>query len=509
MRSLRFLLISQLVMGLAATVLLTSSAIVTKQAVTHEAGRALQAKDVTADVLPPPLYLIELRLVLSQGVEGSMPAAQVRDEVTRLAGEYAARAEHWRVHPPYGLERDLLGAQHVAGERFIALAKSDVLPPLVAGDRAAAAQALNAAHAVYLQHRAGVDATVKSAGRFAEESLAALAVSEQRFRVTALVVTGLTIAMLVGFFLWLRRAMWSAVGAEPAQIAAVARTVAEGDLTQPIATRYPQSVAASLEAMRVKMAQVVGDVRAGVDSVRTASGEIAVGNQDLSSRTEQQASSLQQTAASMEQMTGSVRQNAEVARQASVIAANASQVAEKGGSVVGQVVATMDEITASSRRIADIIGVIDGIAFQTNILALNAAVEAARAGEQGRGFAVVAGEVRNLAQRSAQAAKEIKALIGSSVDRVDAGAVLVTEAGATIREVVGQVQRVNQLIAEITHATGEQSSGLSQVNEAVSQLDRATQQNAALVEQSAAAAQSLQDQAQALAQAVRVFKLER
>jgi methyl-accepting chemotaxis protein len=507
MRSLRFLLTCQLVVALGAALVLVISAYVAKERITAESTRAMVAKDVTADVLPPPMYLIEMRLVLSQGIEGTLAVAQVRDEFARLSREYGERVAHWRAHPPYGLERDLLGAQHVAGERFIAAAQAQVMAPLLAGDRDAAARALPQVHAAYLAHRAGVDATVRSAGRFAGESMAALAASERSGAVFMTAATAAMVALLVAFFIWLRRAVWSSVGAEPAQIAAVAQVVAQGDLTQPIATRYPDSVAGSLERMRVQMSTVVGEVRAGVESVSTASSQIAAGNSDLSSRTEQQASSLQETAASMEQITGTVKANADSARQASALATQASAVAERGGQVVGAVVSTMDEISASSRRIAEIIGVIDDIAFQTNILALNAAVEAARAGEQGRGFAVVAGEVRGLAQRSAQAAREIKALIGDSVDKVQAGSQLVDDAGATMAEIVQQVKRVTDLIGEITHATLEQSGGLAQVNEAVTQLDRTTQQNAALVEQSAAAAESLQQQAQALAGAVAVFRL--
>jgi methyl-accepting chemotaxis protein len=248
-------------------------------------------------------------------------------------------------------------------------------------------------------------------------------------------------------------------------------------------------------------------VRSATDSINTASAEIASGNQDLSARTEQAASNLEETAASMEQLTSTVRQSADSARQANQLASSASEIAVRGGNVVGQVVTTMNEINASSKKISDIIGVIDGIAFQTNILALNAAVEAARAGEQGRGFAVVAAEVRSLAQRSAQAAKEIKGLIGSSVDRVEAGSRLAAEAGQTMSEIVGSVQRVSDIIGEITAASGEQSDGIGQVNVAVSQLDQMTQQNAALVEESAAAAESLKDQATRLAQVVQVFRI--
>jgi len=249
-------------------------------------------------------------------------------------------------------------------------------------------------------------------------------------------------------------------------------------------------------------------VRGGTDSIATSSTQIAAGNQDLSSRTEQQAGSLEETASSMEELTSTVKQNADNARQANQLAASASQVAVKGGEVVAQVVGTMESINASSNKIVDIIAVIDGIAFQTNILALNAAVEAARAGEQGRGFAVVASEVRNLAQRSSQAAKEIKTLIGASVEQVNAGSMLVAQAGSTMNDIVSSVQRVGDIITEITAASSEQSVGIDEINRAIGQMDAVTQQNAALVEEAAAAAESMQDQAHKLAQIVSVFKLD-
>ena len=290
----------------------------------------------------------------------------------------------------------------------------------------------------------------------------------------------------------------------------LAEQVARGDLTHHVSAEGSDEVAQLLQAldrMQKSLREIVGKVRSGVDSVSSACTQIAAGNRDLSSRTEQQASSLQETAASMEQMNSTVRQNADNAKQANQLAVTASEVAMRGGSVVERVVETMDDISAQSRKIAEIIGVIDGIAFQTNILALNAAVEAARAGEQGRGFAVVAGEVRNLAQRSAQAAREIKSLIGTSVERVEAGGKQVAEAGATMGEIVSQVKRVTDLIGEITAATVEQSGGIGQVNLAVTQLDQMTQQNAALVEQSTAAAESLRDQADELAKTVSAFRL--
>lgn len=291
---------------------------------------------------------------------------------------------------------------------------------------------------------------------------------------------------------------------------ALAETVARGDLTQKINASTNDETGALLRALRNmsdSLVKIVTEVRTGTNNIAGASSEIATGNMDLSSRTEQQAASLEETAASMEQITSTVRQNADNARQANELAITASSVATEGGSVVGQVIATMSSINESSRKIVDIIGVIDGIAFQTNILALNAAVEAARAGEQGRGFAVVASEVRNLAQRSAAAAKEIKVLINNSVDQIDVGAKLVDQAGTTMEQVVASVRRVTDIMAEITYASQEQTVGIEQVNRSIGLMDEATQQNAALVEESAAAAGAMQHQAAQLAHVVGVFKL--
>ena len=287
--------------------------------------------------------------------------------------------------------------------------------------------------------------------------------------------------------------------------------VASGDLTARIDQHSNNEIGvlfAALKRMQESLAKIVSEVRAGTDTIATASGQIASGNLDLSSRTEQQASSLEETASSMEELTSTVKQNADNARQANSLATTASEVATKGGQVVSQVVETMGSINESSKKIVDIIGVIDGIAFQTNILALNAAVEAARAGEQGRGFAVVASEVRSLAQRSAAAAKEIKSLIDDSVTKVDAGSKLVDQAGSTMDEVVRSIQRVTDIMAEITAASAEQTAGIEQINQAVTEMDNVTQQNAALVEQASAAAQSMQDQAEVLSKAVAVFKLD-
>jgi methyl-accepting chemotaxis protein-1 (serine sensor receptor) len=317
----------------------------------------------------------------------------------------------------------------------------------------------------------------------------------------------LSVAMIAGVMI--TRSLLHALGAEPVELCEIVGRVADGDLTTKLnlRTNDTASVLAAVGRMQGSLIRVVSAVRIDAESVSNASAEIAAGNNDLSSRTEQQASSLEETASSMEELTSTVKQNAENARQANGLAASASNIAIKGGAVVAQVVDTMGSINESSKKIVDIISVIDGIAFQTNILALNAAVEAARAGEQGRGFAVVAAEVRNLAQRSAGAAKEIKGLIDDSVERVRAGTKLADEAGTTMAEVVDSVRRVTDIISEIAAASQEQTAGIEQINQAITEMDNVTQQNASLVEEAAAAAESLQGQAGNLVHVVSVFKI--
>jgi len=334
-------------------------------------------------------------------------------------------------------------------------------------------------------------------------------IHELRARANTLLVVSAVLALGLGLVLagYLARSITGPLKEAEAMASAIAAMDLSGQARSRYASDETGRLLRALDAMRGALQQALSQVRGVADGISTASAQIASGNADLSSRTEQTASNLQQTAGAMEELTGTVRQTADSARSASQLASTASDAAAQGGTVVQQVVATMDEINTSSKKINDIIGVIDGIAFQTNILALNAAVEAARAGEQGRGFAVVASEVRSLAQRSAEAAREIKALIGSSVDRVEAGAQLVQQAGSSMSHIVASVQRVSDIIGEITVAAGEQSQGIGEVNTAVVQLDQMTQQNAALVEESSAAAESLRDQAVKLADVVNTFRL--
>ena len=331
----------------------------------------------------------------------------------------------------------------------------------------------------------------------------------QNSLLTISILALIALATSVGMGFMITRNLMKQLGGEPDYAAEAVGRIAAGDLTMQVALKPGDnnSLLYSLSTMQDSLSALVGDIKSSADTINTGAGEISAGNTDLSQRTEEQAASLEETAASMEQLTSTVKQNADNARQANQLAKGASEIAAKGGAVVGQVVGTMSSINESSRKIVDIISVIDGIAFQTNILALNAAVEAARAGEQGRGFAVVAAEVRNLAQRSAAAAKEIKTLIGDSVSKVEDGTKLVDEAGKTMDEIVGAVKRVTDIMAEISAASAEQSTGIEQINQAVTQMDEVTQQNAALVEQAAAASESLGEEAGHLTESVSTFKL--
>ncbi|MBV8618233.1 MAG: HAMP domain-containing protein [Curvibacter sp.] len=471
--------------------------------------RIVQSKDLVADILPPPEYVLEPYLVMLQLGAATDKASQDKlvERLQALRKDYDTRHDYWAAA---GLEQplaeQLLKQAHEPALAVFKLAETELVPAVQKGDHEAAAAALGRIAGVYEQHRQAIDRVVEMANQRSTQDEAAGRQNIEAASWWSMGILTLSIGASVGFAFLIIRSITRPL----LRAVAVADQVSGGDLTGRIDAQGTDETARLLGALARMQDSLVGTVsavRSNAHQVASASSEIAIGNHDLSERTEQQASALQQTAASMEELDSTVRKNADSARQANQLAEGASEVALKGSTVVGQVVDTMKGINESSRKIADIIGVIDGIAFQTNILALNAAVEAARAGEQGRGFAVVAGEVRNLAQRSAEAAKEIKHLITDSVGRVENGTHLVDQAGQTMEEVVQAIRHVSTIVSEISLASVEQSSGVSQVGLAISQMDQVTQQNAALVEESAAAAQGLKQQSDRLVEAVAVFVL--
>ncbi len=411
------------------------------------------------------------------------------DKAAQITGKADVAAELRKHFNSYqsaalGATRAMLGQGDIGDQVAQMQAAQAELDKLVEGQKTSASQAT-------LDRQAEADSGVRSA----------LIVN---------LLTGLAVLTVLGVASYLTiNSVWRELGDEPDTLSRTMQRVADGDLSVElrVSTGDTRSLNANVQAMVRKLQEAIGQIRRSTDSISTASSEIASGNQDLSSRTENTASNLQQTAASMDELTSTVRQSADAARQANQLATSAAEAAGRGGNIVSQVVTSMDEINTASRKITEIISVIDGIAFQTNILALNAAVEAARAGEQGRGFAVVAGEVRTLAQRSAQAAREIKTLIDASSEKVESGSKLVQDAGGAMQEIVTGVQRVTDIIGEISAGTSEQSGRIGTVNQAVVELDQMTQQNAALVEESAAAAESLREQASRLAQVVSAFRL--
>jgi methyl-accepting chemotaxis protein len=469
-----------------------------------------QQKDLLADILPPPEYLIETYLVSLQMVGADKTTLTALIEKSHaLAKDFEGRHQYWTKELPDGEAKNLLDKAYKLGNELFELQMNQFIPALQQGDAKAIEALRPQMEQKYMQHRAAIDELVK----------VATAISTSREQDTAKVIQSksmLSTIMIVGFLLfggivswWIMRDIMRQLGGEPAYVAEVIKRVADGDLTVKVESKANDitSMLYGIKDMVNNISGIVSEVRSNTDSITTAAQQIAAGNSDLSQRTEEQASTLEETASSMEELTATVKQNAENAKHANQLAASASGIAVKGGQVVGEVVLTMASISTSSKKIVDIISVIEGIAFQTNILALNAAVEAARAGEQGRGFAVVAAEVRNLAQRSAAAAKEIKTLIGDSVDKVDAGSKQVDQAGATMSEIVTAVKRVTDIMYEIAAASNEQSAGIEQVNQAIIQMDEVTQQNAALVEEAAAAAEAMREQAQGLAETVSIFRL--
>ncbi|WP_319636972.1 methyl-accepting chemotaxis protein [Janthinobacterium aquaticum] len=473
--------------------------------------RVIQGKDLIADILPPPEYIIESYLVALQAMSAT-PAERVAliDNLKSLKKDYDTRHDFWSKETLESDLKDLLmNGTDKPAQAFYQVAFTQLIPALEKKDSAAAEAAMAVMKQHYVQHRAAINQLVAGATKrnVEDESNARAQIASSSAIMLAILLGSVGLATAVSFAL--ARKLLRQMGGEPRDAADIAASIAAGDLgvSIRIAPRDQGSLLAAMKTMQQGLINIVGQIRISTGTIASASTQIASGNQDLSARTEAQASALEQTSSSIEALAHAVKHNAGNAREAQQLAASASDVALRGGQVVSQVIDTMGAINSSSKKIVDIIGVIDGIAFQTNILALNAAVEAARAGEQGRGFAVVATEVRNLAQRSAAAAREIKVLIENSVQTVDAGAQLVNHAGATMQEVVDSVRRVSNMISDINAASQEQTDSIVQISDAIRQLDGVTQQNAALVEEAAAAAISMQDQAQQLSQTVSVFKL--
>ena len=501
--SIRSSILALGLVGALAAGAIAASGLWTQAHMNERAVEVFVAKDVVADILPPPMYLIEVRLVLSQRAEGTLSPDQARQRFDALEKDYLARVAHWTANPPYGLERQLLGRQHEVGLRFLAAARQQMIDAPVDTPADQLLERLKGLHAQYQAHRDGVDETVQAANAFASATAADFERSQASARVVAGgVLLGGLLMVLLGY-----RLVWGQLERPLRHCAGMARRIAAGDLAphpdqQPARQDLIGELQQAMEAMRSQLAALVASVRGSAEGVAAASVQIARGNAELAQRNEQQADALQATSASVDELGAAVRSNAASAQSADQLACGASAVAAQGGELVGRVVEVISGVNDSSRRIADIIGVIDGIAFQTNILALNAAVEAARAGEQGRGFAVVAGEVRSLAQRSAEAAREIKGLIGASVERVAESTALVDQAGRTMTEIVGSILHVTDSVA-----SREQSDGVARMSEAMGVMGQSTRQNSALVQEAAVAADGLREQAEHLLRSVAVFRL--
>ena len=474
--------------------------------------RIVQSKDLIADVLPPPEYIIESYLVCMQMMSSTDRHVQesLAKRLRALKTEFDERHIYWQQQ---SLEPELKEAMvteaYGPAAAFYGIAFNELVPALQKQDRAVALTAMNRLATEYEFHRKHIDRVVQmSTKRFeADEIAAKQRVAATGWQMLLILVAALAVSVLVAATI--TRGLLKQLGGEPALAAEVANRIASGDLTVQVqlAPGDRSSLLYAMRGMRDGLAAMVKNVRQGIEKTASSSSQIASGNIDLSSRTEEQAASLEETTASIEELTSTVEQNAERAKQAHDLTASAAEVAREGSEVVAEVVATMAAIDASSRKVVDIIGVIDGISFQTNILALNAAVEAARAGEQGRGFAVVAAEVRTLSERCADAAREIKGLIAESAGRVEHGGQLVTRVAESMSDIVKRANQVSSVVAEISAASKEQSEGVRQVAQTVAQLERVTQQNAALVEQASASTGALAEEAGNLAQAVSIFRL--
>ncbi|MES2832843.1 MAG: methyl-accepting chemotaxis protein [Pseudomonadota bacterium] len=475
--------------------------------------RIVQGKDLIADILPPPEYIIESYLVtlqLSAATEKAERDALVA-RLTSLKSDFDTRHNFWiKENLDSNLADIFLKKSYTPAVAFYATAFDVLVPAVQRGDAAVITTTLAKMKADYEAHRAVIDQVVQITTKRTQDDEALAKAKIESGTLTMILLLSASVVVSVVAAMLIAKAVLKSIGGEPSYATAMTNRMAKGDLRSQIVVSDDNegSLVWAIKRMQDMMIRTTSEIKQAVDSVSTGSHQIATGNLDLSQRTEEQAIALQQTAASMTQLTTTIKQNAESAREANSLAESASTVAQKGGAVVAQVVDTMGSINTSAKKIADIIGVIDSIAFQTNILALNAAVEAARAGEQGRGFAVVASEVRNLAQRSASAAREIKTLITDSVDQVASGSQLVQEAGITMNAIVSSVEQVTTIMGKIAIASSEQTAGIEQINGAIAQMDDVTQQNAALVEEAAAAAGALQHQADALAILVSVFQVD-
>lgn len=467
-----------------------------------------QAKDLTADILPPPLFIVESYLVMTQAINASSSEQEkLFAQIPKLQKDFWDRKAYWDQQNLDDSVRAPLEEAAKHAKVVFDLINKEIVPALKANDISTVNMVIIDIQKEYEAHRQANIAMVKAAeelSKQAEKTGNRIASITIWGTIVMWVLMGVVLALSIGI---IARTVQKQIGADPSEVVDFARRIEQGDLSTSNQAVDADSIIGTLVKMQSSLRDVVAGVRRSADQVANASVEISHGNQDLSMRTEQQSSALEQTTSTIGQMSSVVGKNAQDAQSASQLAHSASEVAQRGGAVVSQVVDTMKGINESSRKIADIISVIDGIAFQTNILALNAAVEAARAGEQGRGFAVVASEVRALAGRSAEAAREIKALISTSVERVEFGSTLVDQAGTTMQEVVSSIQQVSDLMQGISSASAHQASDMDRVSDAVHDMEHTTQQNAALVEQMAAAAAALQSQAQELVDAVSAFDL--
>lgn len=488
-----------------ATLVLTAH--VNQAARTDAANRVFMAKDVTADILPPPMYLIELRLVMSRALEGTLSVNEAVAEVARLASEYESRVDHWSHAHGSVLKQLLLGAQHDTARDLLAGVDPLIIEPLRRGDRSLAQANLASIQDLYESHRAQVDRTVAESLAFADSETASFdrAASVQgRVNLAILLIVG---GLLVVTFSLLIRHIWKSIGAEPAELAEAVRVVAMGDLAQAIRTDAPDSIAASIEQMRERLRDLVRTTRTTAQEVVHTATQIANGNHDLKDRSRDLALRVNTFHESMADLSSIVSREAAMARSADALAASASAVAKSGGEAVAGVISRMNDIARSSQRINETVVVINGIASQTNILALNAGVEAARAGEEGRGFAVVANEVRHLAGLSANASKEITALIEQSTSSVRAGADTVGFTGQTMQIIMERFNEVSRLIAQITESSNDQSERITAMLASVSALNEMNQRNTIVVEDAAAASARMKDQARRLVDTVSVFQL--